>query len=571
MSDTDDRVEQLTDVNEDHPVDVEDAPLAGDAERFDPIGVLGKGGMGEVRLLRDKRISRFVAYKVLRAGVEQDPHYRSRFLLEARVQGQLEHPAIVPVHDLGETADGELYFSMKCVRGVTLRQALESLQGGARSAQYSRRRLLTAFSSVLLAIEFAHARGVVHRDLKPENVMLGHFGEVYVLDWGIAKVMHRHDTPLGDSVDIPARASATRAGATLGTPKYMAPERQYGVANPSTDVYALGVTFGEILDAHDELEMPPELEMIRIRAIALNPSDRYQTVRALHDAIEKYLDGDRDLEARKKLSEEYARRAEAALASTDPAGRTIAGQEIGRALGLDPENRLALRTLMHMLTDVPGNLPPAAKVEMDRRWLERQKRTQRQSIKPALMMLAIVPLVILMGVRSWALLVAYTMLVLLATGLQFLGARATQRWLTAPGLVLMMVATAVLTTSVGLLGAVPAALTIITLAWRMNVEKALHGFGVLLVAGASLVAPLILVELGVMSPTYSVRDDMLVLLPKMHHFPPTLTVAVIILGTFGALAAAVIYGRLYINELRRAEHKLSFQAWQLQQLVPPER
>src|SRR6185503_1785256 len=124
--------------------------LVADSERFDTIGVLGKGGMGEVRLLRDRRISRFVATKVLKASVQKDPAYRARFLLEARVQGQLEHPAIVPVHDLGETPDGELYFSMKCVRGVTMRQALDAVASGARHPQHSRRRMLTAFSSVCL-------------------------------------------------------------------------------------------------------------------------------------------------------------------------------------------------------------------------------------------------------------------------------------------------------------------------------------------------------------------------------------------------------------------------------------
>src|SRR5262245_60687289 len=126
-ADSDVSIEHLTEVNEKRPVDVADTPLVPDAERFDPIGLLGKGGMGEVRLYRDRRISRFVAYKVLKASVQNDRSFRSRFLLEARVQGQLEHPAIVPVHDLGETADGELFFSMKSVRGETLRNALDSI------------------------------------------------------------------------------------------------------------------------------------------------------------------------------------------------------------------------------------------------------------------------------------------------------------------------------------------------------------------------------------------------------------------------------------------------------------
>src|SRR5450631_81216 len=135
MGDTEVSDRNPTEIEIDRPVDIEDAPFAREGERFDRIGVLGKGGMGEVRLYRDRRIARYVAYKVLRKSLDSDPQFRSRFLVEARVQGQLEHPAIVPVHDLGETEDGELFFSMKCVRGVTLRQALDMLRRGQGTAK----------------------------------------------------------------------------------------------------------------------------------------------------------------------------------------------------------------------------------------------------------------------------------------------------------------------------------------------------------------------------------------------------------------------------------------------------
>jgi serine/threonine protein kinase len=178
----------------DRPVEIDDVPLVEELERYQASGVIGKGGMGEVRLYKDLRISRYVAVKVLRDKLRSSPEYRSRFVLEARLQGQLEHPSIVPVHDLGVTPEGELFFSMARVRGVTLRAALETVRAGDHGARFVRRRLLTAFSSVCLAVDYAHCRGVVHRDLKPENVMLGDFGEVYVLDWGIAKVMHSMET-----------------------------------------------------------------------------------------------------------------------------------------------------------------------------------------------------------------------------------------------------------------------------------------------------------------------------------------------------------------------------------------
>src|SRR5262249_54753115 len=139
--------------------------------------------MGEVHLCRDARIGRRVALKRLRTqgGPGSTPAARARFLREARIQAQLEHPSGVPVYDLGRTPRRREVFTMKRVRGRTLGQIL-------RDAATSRRKLLAAFSSVCLAIHYAHARGVLHRDLKPANLMLGDFGEVYVLDWGLAKI-----------------------------------------------------------------------------------------------------------------------------------------------------------------------------------------------------------------------------------------------------------------------------------------------------------------------------------------------------------------------------------------------
>ena len=569
MNDTDPLDEdQLTNIDSRGPVNLEDVALVPDRARFDPIGVLGRGGMGEVRLYRDRRISRYVAYKVLRESVAKDPAYRSRFLLEARVQGQLEHPSIVPVHDLGETEDGELFFSMKSVRGVTLRQALDSIARKSPPA-YTRRRLLAAFASVCQAVDFAHTRGVVHRDLKPENVMLGEYGEVYVLDWGIAKVMQRAETPLADVVDVPGGA-ATRTGALLGTPKYMAPERQHNVANPQTDVYALGMILGDILDAHADQGIDPELEAIQVRAIALSPGDRYPSARALHDDLDQYLDGRRDLEMRKRLADEHARRAAATLgdANLDADARSRAGHEIGRALGLDPQNRFALHTLMSLLTSVPDKLPADAQDEMDQRWRQRRHRTTRMATLSTLAMLALAPLFLWMGVRDWTLFSLYIVLAL-ATGLaQFFGGPGRISFGIAIALLLATVT--VLTTSLGLLGVVPAGFAIVGLAWRVSVHKTVHGILIVIVTGLCLVAPFVLVELGLMDPMYVVHDDRLTVLPNMHAFPPGPTLVSLVLATLGGIACAVLFGRLYVSELRRAEHRLTFHAWQLRQLIPPE-
>jgi len=160
----------------DSRVSLEGAELDVDrfTERYSTGSLLGEGGMGEVRLAKDRRVGRDVALKVIRAAHGPRADLRERFLREARVQGQLEHPAIVPVYDLGVAPHGAAYFTMKRVRGMTLEGVLALLRTGdaAARAEYSRRRLLTAFRSVCLAIDFAHARGVIHRDLKPGNIML---------------------------------------------------------------------------------------------------------------------------------------------------------------------------------------------------------------------------------------------------------------------------------------------------------------------------------------------------------------------------------------------------------------
>src|SRR5262249_22037826 len=143
-----------------------------------------------------------------------------RFLREVRVQGQLEHPSIVPVYDLGITSDGGLFFTMRRVRGKTLGDVLEAhaRNGLASVGNHSRRKLLDAFVRVCLAVDYAHARGVIHRDLKPNNIMLGDFGEVYLLDWGVARLMT--DRATAAPVVVP-HAELVGQGSLVGTPGYM--------------------------------------------------------------------------------------------------------------------------------------------------------------------------------------------------------------------------------------------------------------------------------------------------------------------------------------------------------------
>ncbi len=209
-------------------------PVAGEVGGHSLREVIGGGGMALVVAAEDPALGRRVAVKILRGS---DPGERGRFLQEARIAAQLEHPGIVPVHAAGTAADGAPWFTMKLIRGRTLAAILAEDRPPAGD-----RVLLRAFFQACQAVAFAHSRGVVHRDLKPANVMVGDFGETLVVDWGLAAVH-------GDGV---AAASAGPAvdEAVAGTPAYMAPEQAMGIAGadrPAVDVYALGAILYEML------------------------------------------------------------------------------------------------------------------------------------------------------------------------------------------------------------------------------------------------------------------------------------------------------------------------------------
>src|SRR5690606_21829475 len=212
------------------------------AERYRLRRLIGRGGMGEVHLAQDARVGRSVALKVMRPEDASYPEAKARFLREARVQGQLEHPSIVPVYDLDHDDKGEVFFVMRRVAGVTLDQVIKGLRKDdpLMVERFSMRRLLSALQQVCLALDYAHTRGVIHRDIKPSNLILGEFGEVYVLDWGIAKVVGVAD---GDGVvgDLTPGLEATRHGDVLGSIGYMAPEQLSASSevDPRADVYAL--------------------------------------------------------------------------------------------------------------------------------------------------------------------------------------------------------------------------------------------------------------------------------------------------------------------------------------------
>ncbi|HEX7838973.1 MAG TPA: serine/threonine-protein kinase, partial [Kofleriaceae bacterium] len=299
---------------------------------------IGKGGMGEVIAARDEQVGRDVAIKRMRAASPGERATR-RFLREASIQGRLEHPAIVPVHELGRDEDGLPFFVMKKLSGTTLGKILGD---PAIRAQIGLQRLLRAFAEVCLAIELAHVRGIIHRDLKPENILLGDFGEVYILDWGVAKVIGEDDD--GEFADLGSGQHGTAAGTAIGTPGYMAPEQARGLPDIDgrADIYALGCVLFEILTGEplhpraglpggdttqqttaerDVLpsqrargrEIPPELDALCADATAAGRAERIRTARELGDRVQRFLDGDRDLALRRDLARAHFARAQTAF------------------------------------------------------------------------------------------------------------------------------------------------------------------------------------------------------------------------------------------------------------------
>ncbi len=305
--------------------------------RYEEKGKFAEGGMGRILRVYDRHLSRDVAFKQLlpeRAGVKTQPGtipttrvlsvpMVARFFQEARITGQLEHPSIVPVYELGYRKDGSLYYTMKLVRGVTLEEKIRT----AKTLQ-ERCRLLPHFLDVCNALAYAHSRGVIHRDIKPLNIMIGEFGETVVLDWGIAKVKGTEDVhaaglersfqalrtaPGLDTVD------KTQYGQTLGSPYYMPPEQARGrieEVDERSDVYALGAVLYTILVGKPpyygmkvreflekvehfapqpprrlEPNAPPELCAICERAMQRKTVDRYPSAKALAEDVERFLTG----------------------------------------------------------------------------------------------------------------------------------------------------------------------------------------------------------------------------------------------------------------------------------------
>ena len=292
-------------------------------ERYVLGDEIARGGMGRVISTHDRNLDRTVATKLLIQGPKEQLGIQLRFIEEAQITGQLQHPNIVPVHDLGKTADDALYFTMKRVNGRTLRDILRKLRRNDPETvrTFTRSRLLNALKQVCLGVAYAHARGVVHRDLKPSNIMFGDFGEVLLMDWGLAKILDRDLPEKITSHRVGKQRWATRHGEVIGTPGYMPPELALGQVDDvdeRADIYGLGAILYELLtlrptytgrDARTilrkmlreplvpprerapERDIPVDIEAICMRCLHKNLDQRYASALELHDAIEAFLEG----------------------------------------------------------------------------------------------------------------------------------------------------------------------------------------------------------------------------------------------------------------------------------------
>lgn len=307
------------------PPSAETLPLNMQVGRFRVLRPHARGGLGHVSVAYDSELHREVALKEIKSGFASDSESRARFVQEAEITGSLEHPGIVPVYGLGTYPDGRPYYVMRFIRGDSLKDAIKRFHAEDFAAAGDRalalRQLLGRFIDVCNAVEYAHSRGVLHRDLKPGNIMLGRYGETLVVDWGLAKAVDREERhrSSGEATLKPSGSgsSLTLDGQAVGTPAYMSPEQATGKLEDlreSTDIYSLGGTLYCLLTGQapfraDNLqvllemvrtgrfaqprelrpEIPRPLEAICLKAMAIEPTERYASASELARDIERWM------------------------------------------------------------------------------------------------------------------------------------------------------------------------------------------------------------------------------------------------------------------------------------------
>ena len=579
--------EPVVEADPDEPVqfDVRD-------ERYRVTSRLGKGGMGEVMAVRDTAIGREVALKRIRRANPSDQTVQ-RFLREASIQARLDHPAIVPVHDIGRDSQGVPFFTMKKLAGTTLSKILD----GDRAA-YPLQRLLRAFADVCLAIEFAHVRGIIHRDLKPENIVLGEYGEVYVIDWGVAKIVGEHDP---DFTDVTGSGeNATQVGAAIGTPGYMPPEQVRGEVDldARADVYALGCVLFEILSAqmlHPSgkaglasaiaggdtrpssrtpwREVPPELDKLCAAATAPDRDDRLPTARALGDGVVRYLDGDRDLALRRQLGREHLERARAAfeaLSKGDEPQRTVAMRESASALALDPQLAGAAELVGRLMLEPPRETPPEVAELMRDDDATTLQGNARGGVISFLAFLAFMPALFWIAPSGSPYAIALTVMVVVNLGLCIWGAsvktHGKEGLLAIGNAVLLGIVSRMFTPF--LIAPGLAAMSAMAILFTPTTSRLTSPLGVTLLAWAAVLVPWLAERVGLLSVTTTVDSSGILMRAAGTAGAEGPTLGVAIFYVLASIAAAAGMATAMRERTRAARRHLYVQAWQLRQVVP---
>ena len=546
--------------------------------------VIGRGGMGEVILAKDLRIEREVAIKRLR-GERLSPELIARFTREAHIQATLDHPAIPPVHELGIDSEGRPYFAMKRLAGTTLHELL------AKPAPLQR--FLHPLVDVCFAIDQAHERGIVHRDLKPSNIMVGDRGDVYVLDWGVARVLGTARMSLV-SLDTRVTDAFTPMGAILGTPGYMSPEQLRGDdVTPGADVFSLGAILFEILAGEplhprgqdaiaSTLTKPgdsparrcparniaPELDALCVAALAEDPATR-PSARTLAIEIQRFLDGDRDLERRRALAAEQLAIAKTALASGEPNQRQVAAQAAGRALALEPASRDAQQLVTRLIIEPPDEDPP----ELVASLREAEHRIDRAGSRRAAMMylalLAWVPAVATGHVQNWPMFTGLCVVTAMAWLNSWLNASLgrARPYVHAAMKVAFVLAFSRLT---GVFLLVPMVIGVQVLGMASYGPFARRPRAIWLIAFTALLLPFALEQLGVLAPTWWTTSEGLLTTGQIIDTHSTVGVASLFAGEIAIVIVIAMFTIRVASLQRDAQHRARRQAWHLQQMLPRE-
>lgn len=582
--------------------------------RYHARAVLGRGGMGEILLAQDESIGRDVA---LKTGFVDGPEDLGRFEREVRLQGQLEHPNIVPVYDLGTMPDGSPFFTMKRVHGETLDSALDRLraQDPAAVVRFTRGRLLAIFVTVAQSVHYANTRGVIHRDLKPANVMVGDFGEVYVLDWGIAKAASaqeeeprpvRAGTPL-DRL-IVDEATATRHGELLGTIGYMSPEQieDSSRVDARADVYALGAILFELLTreklhhqarAVDMVEatlrsveprireraaacgVPPELAEICVRA-TLQADVRSPSVEHLVTAVQGFLDGDRDLELRQKMANDAAMLATEALlrSEDDPEGavelRSEALTHAGRALALDPTHAGAQKIIVQLMVDAPEDEPTPEEVEQN---VERSvtRLYRRGAFAGACLFGSWVPFTVVFALarpQRPGIVVAWTVSIFASIAMLALTARGSSRDAVRyfGALVSCVGSIAISTRIVGLFVMVPGIMTLTTMIFILLGKRSWHPPAIA-IGGLGLCGPMVLERLGVIYETTKVEDGVMHVRSDTVQLDSIASLVALLVSSIGVYVVICLAASYFQLILETNARRVALQSWKLASLAPADK